>query len=168
MFISFSFVQNYICFVGETSELETFFLRHCLLHFVPCLWLIWRWRMAFVKKDCAAQLETGGSQVDPHCGLWPWCLLNIFWTTTKPSLSTQDKTQRVSHTPSQVYNTRLPLSFPPFSTMFPIRLLPFALPLLGSCGSCNFTCACVSEVLDGLKCLVCVVCSKIEFIFIFS
>jgi len=42
MLTSFLFVQNHICFVGETSELETFFWRCCLLCFVPCLRSIWR------------------------------------------------------------------------------------------------------------------------------
>jgi len=35
--ITFEFACNSICSFGETSEQESFFSRHCSLHFIPCL-----------------------------------------------------------------------------------------------------------------------------------
>jgi len=52
MLIGFLFVQNHICFVGETSELDTFFLRNCSLCFAPCLRSIWRWRIIVHHHLC--------------------------------------------------------------------------------------------------------------------
>ena len=43
MFTTFEFACDSICSFGETSEQESFFLRHCSLHFVPCLWSNFRW-----------------------------------------------------------------------------------------------------------------------------
>ena len=36
---------------------KLFFLRHCLLYFIPCLWLIWRWRIIVYQIQGREMIE---------------------------------------------------------------------------------------------------------------